>query len=108
MVTPIGMAVDSSGHLFVTSPGADSVNEYQQDADGDVSPSATIALHQNVANRGSVAVDSAGHLFVTNPDTDSVIEYDKNATDNASPIAAIAGPNAGLSGPAGVVVAGQG
>jgi hypothetical protein len=108
LVTPIGVAVDSSGHLFATSPGADSVNEYQQNAAGDASPIATIALHQNVANPGSVAVDSAGHLFVTNPDTDSVTEYDKNATGNASPIAAIAGPNTGLSGPAGVVAAGQG
>ena len=106
LVTPVGVAVDSSGHLFVTSPGADSVNEYQQDATGDASPIATIALHQNVANPGSVAVDSAGHLFVTNPDTDSVSEYEKNATGNATPIATIAGPNTGLSGPAGVVAAG--
>jgi sugar lactone lactonase YvrE len=83
--------------LFVTNEVANSVTEYRTNADGDISPIATIAgANTRLSDPVGIAVDAAGHLWVTNFGTDSVTEYGRHAAPLAAWISNRAGRSCGL------------
>lgn len=116
-----GIAVDSSGKIYVTNDGSeirhpDTVTVYPPGAHGNIAPIATFS------SRGKplgIAVDSGGRIYVSNsfdlpadtgPDLDlrlaqSVTVYSANANgDNVEPIATIQGAQTGLEEVEGIAV----
>jgi Beta-propeller repeat/NHL repeat len=108
--TPLGVAVDSVGNLYVANDGS---------TDGDVDtmtvyppnntlPSATIGSNTGLDEPSGIAVDSGGNIYVTNEGSvtggvDSVTVYSPGSYANAVPTAAIVGSNTGLDLPYGIV-----
>ncbi|HEY2473659.1 MAG TPA: NHL repeat-containing protein [Candidatus Cybelea sp.] len=75
---PEGMAVDSTGNLYVTNTSAATVTIYPP---GSSQPSLT--LSQDLVTPAAVAVDSRGNVWVSNEDggyTGSVVEFPPGST----------------------------
>ncbi len=134
---PDGIALDSNANIYVTNEfgganGYGSVTVYPAGANGDVTPTATIA-NPNVDGTGGnagdltglnypdgIALDSSANIYVANEfgganGYGSVTVYAVGASGNIAPIAAIAntnadstggnaGDNTGLQSPAGIAI----
>jgi hypothetical protein len=111
---PAGIAVDSSGNIYVaniaaTPPGSNyygSVNIYPPGSNGNVAPVAAI-WGPDVRGATGVAVDKNGNIFVlanndqgfaTNDEPD-IAEYPPGSNGKATPTNVIAGKHTGLSNP---------
>ncbi|HUO05957.1 MAG TPA: SBBP repeat-containing protein [Candidatus Binataceae bacterium] len=111
---PFGVAVDSSGKLYVTNEvAAGSVNVYSAAANGNVAPATTIAgPNTGLAYPNGIAVDSAGSIYVANygllvtgaSSSNRITMYQAGASGNATPFATISGPSTGLVAPYGIAV----
>ncbi|MFI5351554.1 MAG: choice-of-anchor D domain-containing protein [Candidatus Binatales bacterium] len=125
LILPTGIAVDSSGNVYVANrvgfyPGTESngtLTVYPAGSSGNVAPSATIA---NLRAATDIALDRSGNIYVVSDGSesgakDTVAVYSAGSNSNAPPIATIAlpiatleGMNTGISVPGGVVVDGTG
>ena len=117
---PDGIALDSNANIYVTNEfgganGYGSVTVYPAGANGDVTPTATIA-NPNVDGTGGnagdltglnypdgIALDSSANIYVANEfgganGYGSVTVYAVGASGNIAPIAAIANTNADSTG----------
>jgi len=115
LAEPSGLALDSSGDLYVLNDtGGDdnsgSITVYPPGANGNVAPKATIADGAHDKNtqlntpRG-LALDSAGNIYVTNaPGNDTVTIYAAGKFGNVAPVKIISGADTGLNLPHGIGV----
>ena len=68
----MGLAIDSSGDLFVANVDGSSVTEYAPGASGNAAPKATISgASTGLSNPHGLGFDSSGRLFVANAGTRS-------------------------------------
>jgi hypothetical protein len=112
--SPTGVAVDSSGNLYV----ADSCQGYSCSGDiqvfaagsnGNVASIRTITgAATGIAGPEGLALDAAGDLYVANAGTNAITVYAPGATGNAAPIRTIAGSKTRLDAPCGVALDGLG
>jgi hypothetical protein len=99
--TPGGMAVDSSGRLYVSDYRNKAIYVFAAGATGNVAPIRTIAgSNTEMVQPSGLSFDSSGHLYVTNiRDTVAPIEeFSANANGNVAPIATIGGSHVKIGG----------
>jgi sugar lactone lactonase YvrE len=106
---PFGIAVDSSGKIYVANfaggHGAGSVTVYPAGSNGNVAPIATIAGDDTgLDNPSGIAIDSSGKIYVANrgggrTSASSITVYAAGSNGNVKPIATITGPDTGLDDP---------
>ncbi|MGB0061537.1 NHL repeat-containing protein [Candidatus Binatus sp.] len=111
---PNGIALDSSGNIYVADGDADSVLVYPAGSNGNVPPIATInaSVLTGVSVTSGIALDSAGNIYLSergNPyypygPPPSVLVYPAGSNGNAAPIATISGRKTGLKNPVGIAV----
>jgi hypothetical protein len=112
---PVGLAIDSSGYLYVLnqSGGPDasgSVTVYSPHSNGDVAPVRTISgirssNRTGFDNPSGLALDRSDKIYVTNEgDIDSLTIYAARSEGNVAPIATISGPLTQLAKPNGIAV----
>lgn len=107
---PVGIAVDTSGIIYVANAATDAITEYAKNSSGNVSPINTISGPSTGLNTPfGIALDSSGLIYVANAggyegNNVSVTVYAANATGNAIPVTTIAGSLTQLARPHGVAV----
>jgi len=112
--SPAGIAIDSSGNIYVTNQGSlygstDSVVVYPADSVDDAIPQVIIGSRAGIVAPSGIAEDSAGFVYVVNNGTasggiDTVTIYLPGTYANSDPIASIAGIATGLASPNGIAV----
>ncbi|MGH7814006.1 MAG: NHL repeat-containing protein, partial [Candidatus Binataceae bacterium] len=112
---PQGVAIDSTGNVYVANNSLNSVTIYPPGADANASPSATISgAATGLSQPYGIALDSSGNIYVANhiggpAGNGSVTVYATGATANASPTVTISAPasgtdNTGLDLPDGIAL----
>jgi len=110
---PFGIAADSSGNMFVTNSGSDSITVFPSTATTNTPPSAIIASSNGLLNPSAVAVDSTGSIYVANVGSDSgqsdrITVYSPGSNAKTAPIAfsfaSASGDLTGLSYPSAIAV----
>lgn len=113
---PSGIAVDSSGKIYVANRGggrtsASSITVYPAGSNGNVKPIATIEGPNTELEDPCIAVDSSGKIYAGNA-ADSITVYSAGSNGNVKPIATIKGPakgdRTGLSQPNGIALDAKG
>ena len=129
---PVGVALDSSGNVYVENCGScfgifgillgipNYLTIYPAGTNGNFAPIAVIAgSNTGLLFPEGLALDSSGNIYVSNCGScatifgsplgnDSVTEYAAGSSGNSTPIATIRGPDTGLSAPFGLAVDGKG
>ena len=96
---PDGVAIDSAGDLFVSTP-SDLIAVFAPGATGDVFPVDTIAgAGTGLATPSDVALDAAGDVLVTSSASNALTEYAPGAYGDVTPIAMTSGSATGLDDP---------
>ena len=96
---PWGIAIDSSGNIWVAGGYAKNILEFAAGANGNVAPINTIAGSNTGIGSDytyNLAFDSAGNLIATT--NHSILKFAQGATGNATPTADITGSNTQESG----------
>jgi len=92
-----GIALDTSGDIYLANTNGDSIIEYSAGSDGNVAPVATISGPNtglvNSADPMSVAVDSQGNIYAAGTANGAVMEYPAGSNGNVAPIATISNAN---------------
>ncbi|HYB90595.1 MAG TPA: NHL repeat-containing protein [Candidatus Binataceae bacterium] len=112
---PTGIALDSSGNIYVSNAGSwvggvDSITVYPAGSNGNVQPSTTISgASTGLLMPWGIALDSSRNIYVANLGSsvgqlDSVTVYSAGSSGNATPSATISGSNTGLDSPGGIAV----
>jgi hypothetical protein len=102
-----GLAVDSSGRLYVSDYTAKAIYVFAAGATGNTAPIRTIAgSATGLTEPVGMSLDSHGHLYVAQlrNDTAPIEEFAANANGNAAPIATIGGNHTKLLGVQSVVL----
>ena len=105
-----GVAVSSSGNLFMSSFGEDtgykpSIFVWKAGAGTNAAPIRTIVGHATgLRYTAGSAFDSDGKLFVSTGYNDSIEVFSPTANGNAAPLRTIAGSNTGLSYPSNIAI----
>jgi len=110
LTVPVGVAVDSSGTLYVANSTVGTITEYSAGANGNIAPIRTIT---GLDVPYALAFDESGDLYVANQgtgssDAGSVAEYAPGAHGAATPTATIAGGSTGIDRPVGLAFDGTG
>lgn len=106
---PWGVALDSSGNIYVTNASGNSVTEYAAGANGNVSPLATISGSNTQLNMPSgIALDAGNNIYVSNYSSQTVEVFAAGANGNAMPSRTISGSNTKLDVPTGLTINGRG
>jgi sugar lactone lactonase YvrE len=125
---PSGLAMDSTGNIYVTNDGsvsgyADTVTVYKAGSYGNLAPMATISGSLTQLNMPSgIAIDSSGNIWVANDGSlgggvDSITVYPPGSNGNVAPAmvmsngtvtnnAVVSGPLTGLNMPNGLAIGG--
>lgn len=85
--TPMGVALDAGGKLYVANAAGPSVTVYAPPFTNSSSPSATIT--DGLVHPTAVALDSSGNLYVADTSTDNVQVYAPPFSSSSTPIATI-------------------
>jgi hypothetical protein len=101
---PTGVAVTTSGTLFVANSGNNSITEYPNGAAGNTPPSATIKGSSTGLAAPSSITFVGGELWVTDPSTNVVEAFTAGSSGNELPAETIAGSKTLLNHPVGVAV----
>jgi sugar lactone lactonase YvrE len=108
---PLGIAIDSSGKVYVAADGFGfpSVFVYPAGSNANTAPIATISgSNTGLEDPQGIALDSSGNIYVANGSTSSVLVYPalRGSTGllNEAPTAYISGSNTGLSDPIGIAL----
>lgn len=102
---PEGIALDTSGDLYVSNHAGNSVTVYAPGANGNVAPIRAISGSKTrLSGPTGIAVDSNGYIYVANNGTPSITVYASAATGNVVPIRTISGSSTGLNRPFGVAL----
>jgi len=127
---PVGIAVDSSGNIYVANIFAESVTVYPAGSNGDIPPISTIAGLSNdqctdsntpylcctdsgagtcTDNTGlrsphGVTLDSTGNIYVANTNANNLTVYSAGSNGNVPPVAIVSGTSTGLNSPYGIAV----
>lgn len=101
--SPDGVALDSSGNIYVSNSDTNTITVYPAGSNGDAVPTRVIAGSATGLDApAQIAVDSQGALYVANYYNNSVIVFAPGANGNVYPVTDIVGPNTTLKNPAGV------
>lgn len=114
---PAGIALDSSGNIYVANPqggplGTGSITEYSPGSNGDTTPVATVTgAATQLSYPMGVSLDASGNIYVANDggDTggvDEVTVYPAGSNGNVAPEAVITGSATELLSPDLLAVAG--
>jgi hypothetical protein len=110
-LTPVGIAQDSVGRIYVTNQWPESVSVFGPDAKGPASPIAIISgSNSGLANPIGIALDPAGKIYVLNDGADydkgpnRINVYAAGSNGNVAPIAVLAGHRTRLEYPGAVAV----
>jgi len=111
---PFGVAIDSSGNLYVVNPGSavggvDSLTIYPSGSSGNTAPSATISSDTEIEAPFGIALDASDNIYVADAGSafggvDSVSIYPYGTYANEPPVAVISGDNTLLNFPAGIAL----
>ena len=113
--SPSGIAVDSSGNIYVANEGSnngelDSITVYSAGSRGNAAPAKIIAGSSTKLDRpGGVAVDSKGNIYATSFGAEgnssvAILVYAKDSAGNVAPSESIDGDCALLSCPGGIAL----
>ena len=106
---PSGVAVDTTGRIYVVNSADDTVREFAPGVDSGSGPDVTISgANTGLSNPTAIALDAAGRIYVTSQTGNTISVFAAGASGNAAPIATIAGAGTGLSGPASATVTAAG
>src|SRR3989442_8446833 len=111
--SPVGIARDGAGRLYVTDPGPNTVTVFAAGASGNATPATTISTISPANQTGyptGIALDPAGNVYVTNNQYratgngiyPSVTVYAPGAGGTAPPTRTITGAHTGMNGPVGI------
>lgn len=105
----LGIAVDGAGNIYVSNgaangSGAESVDVFAANANGNVAPLRTISgALTGIDHPYGVAVDPTGNLYVVNNVGETVTVFAPGANGNVAPIQTIGGSHTGFAnGPIGI------
>ena len=108
---PQGIALDSTGKIYVADEGAVSVFVYSAGSNGNVAPTTTISgSNTELDTPEGIVVDSSLNIYVADDGdgscdgTESVYVYPVGSNGNAGPSATISGGNTGLCYPYGIAL----
>jgi sugar lactone lactonase YvrE len=107
---PIGIALDSTGALYVVRAGDSVIAVFAPGAEGRAAPLRTIrGSRTGLLDLRGIALDTRGRIYTSNgprrrPGQGSVTVYAPTAKGNASPIRTIAGPRTSLVRPTGLAL----
>ncbi len=120
IVAPIGIAVDSSGKIYVANGAgydpntgafsAATVTVYPAGSNSaGMPPSATIGgSNTGLSYPVGIALDGSARIYVANDNNNTVTVYPAGSNGNAPPTATIGGSNTGLIYPVGIALDGSG
>jgi hypothetical protein len=106
---PLGIALDSSGQIYIANSTGNVVSVFAANPSGTVNetPVATIVGSNTTLNAPSgIGLDSAGKVYVANGNGDNAITVyaaSPSGTMNEAPLATITGSNTGLNNPGGML-----
>ena len=108
--SPSGLAVDSSGNIYVANDGSDSITVYSPGSTGNATPAKTISGSSTQLDRpGGVAVDSKGNIYATSFGAEgnssvSILVYANDSAGNVAPSESIDGDCAVLTCPGAIAL----
>jgi sugar lactone lactonase YvrE len=106
---PSGVAVDTSGRVYVVNSGSDSIREFAPGVSSSSGPDVTISgSNTGLSNPTAITLDRAGRIYVTSQSANTVSVFASGASGNVAPIATLSGSNTGLSGSAAATVTAAG
>ncbi|MBV8284542.1 MAG: NHL repeat-containing protein [Candidatus Eremiobacteraeota bacterium] len=98
--SPLGVAVDASGKIYVANNGNSSVTVYAALSNGNVAPLDTISGSNTLlASPSGIAVDSQGYIYVANTANNTIAIFAPGSNGNATPYRTIVGSNTLLAQP---------
>ncbi len=86
LVTPVGIAVDANGNIFVADAGAKAVFEFATGASGNVAPTKIISgASTGFVSPSDVKVDSTGKIYVADSGAGKIFVFAAGSTGNVAP-----------------------
>lgn len=97
--TPVGIAVDSKGNVYVANNGNNSISIFAANSNGNAAPTSTISgAATGLANPTGLTLDPPGNIYVANANG-SIVIFKAGTTGNTAPIATITGSATFLNQP---------
>jgi 6-phosphogluconolactonase (cycloisomerase 2 family) len=102
---PNGIALDSSGNIYVSSSTGVSILVFAANSTGNVPPSSLISgYNTGLDEPEGLTLDSSAHIYVANEGNNTLTVYAAGSNGNASPIRTISGKKTKLSEPDGIAL----
>jgi sugar lactone lactonase YvrE len=109
LLGPSGVAVDTTGRVYVVNSSADSVSVFGPGPSATSTPDRTIAgADTGLDNPTAIALDGSGRIYVVSQSSGTVSVFAAGASGDAAPVATIAGSSTGLYGPTSATVTSSG